>query len=389
VWRLRELLFGLGRSPPEKLAPRVARWMILYAWMTWLYRLVLFVGIALLVYGIGFKLLGILLFMIEIVYFVVGPAWAEIKEWWKMRTPILAARRGVKLAALLAVILAGSFIPLSSVITVSAVLEDRELAMVFPPRAARLVEVAARQGEPVEVGTVLATLDSPELERDLRLTSLRIKLATLRLARTAGDRQERSETIVLEQSLAALKSRFAGLTKEKQELRLLAPLAGKLAEVAPDLHEGRWLQRTEQVALISGGKSCWVQGYVSEDDIARIDIGADATFVPEIVTSSRRALKVDTIATVGSPTLSLSELASPYGGAIAARQISRPGEDRQLVPIVGQFLIGGQVVGTDASAHCGFAHTVRGTLLVNGRAESLAARFWRRLLKVLVRESGF
>jgi putative peptide zinc metalloprotease protein len=388
-WQLREVLFGLGRSPPERFAPRVQRWLILYAWATWLYRLLLFVGIALLVYGIGFKLLGIVLFLIEIVYFVVGPAWAEITEWWKMRSAIQAARRGAKLALLLAVILAGLFIPLSSVVTAPAVLEDRELAMVFPPRAARLVGTTARQGETVEIGAPLATLESPELERDLRLTALRIKLATLRLARTAGDRQERSETIVLEQSLAALKSRLAGLTKEKQELRLVAPLAGKLAEVPPDFHEGRWLQRTEQVALIAGGRSCWVQGYVSEDDIARIERGSDARFVPDVVMSSRRELKVETIAPFGSPALLLTELASPYGGAIPARQISRPGESRELVPVVGQFLIGGRLTGADASAPCGLAQTVRGTLLIDGRAESFAARFWRRFLKVLVRESGF
>jgi putative peptide zinc metalloprotease protein len=181
---------------------------------------------------------------------------------------------------------------------------------------------------------------------------------------------------------------LAGLTKEKQELQLVAPLTGKLVEVLPDLHEGRWLQRTEQVALLSGGATCWVQGYVSEDDISRIEIGADAKFIPEIVTSSRRHLKIESIATVGSPAILLTALASPYGGAIAARQISRPGEARQLVPVVGQFLIEGQLSGAEATAPCGFEHSTRGTLLVSGRAESLAARFWRRLLKVLVRESS-
>jgi putative peptide zinc metalloprotease protein len=387
-WRLRELMFGLGHPPPERLTPRTLRWLAVYAWMTWLYRLVLFVGIALIVYEIGFKLLGIALFLIEIVYFVVGPVWAEIKEWWKMRGAIWAARRGPMLAAFLAVGLAGAFVPLSSVIVAPAVLEDRDWAQIFPPRAAMLVEANARHGEHVAVGTVLATLASPELERDLRLTALKIELATLRLARTAGDRRERSETLVLEQSLAGLRSRLAGLTKEKNELKLVAPLTGTLAEVLPDLHAGRWLQRTEQVALISGGKRCWVSGYVSEDDIARIDIGTDATFIPEMVTAARRALKLESIAAVGSPVLSLAELASSHGGTIATRQISRPGEPRQLVPVVGQFLVAGAVVPIDASTPCGFAQTARGTLQISGRAESLAARFWRRLLKVLIRESN-
>jgi putative peptide zinc metalloprotease protein len=388
LWRLRELLFALGRPPPERLSPAAMRWLVAYAWMTWLYRLVLFVGIAVLVYGVGFKLLGIVLFLVEIIYFVVGPVWSEVKEWWGMRNSIIAARRGIVLAACLAAGLGSSLVPLSTVVVAPAVLEDRELAQVFPPRAAMIVDTTARHGDFIDAGAVLATLASPELERELQLTALKIDLATLRLARIAGDRRDRSEVIVLEETLAGLRNQLTGLKKEKQELKLLAPLTGRLAEVLPDLHAGRWLQRTEQVALISGGRQCWVHGYVSEDDIARIEPGYEATFVPEAVTAARRALRLEAIAAGGSPQLSLAELASPYGGSVAARSIVRPGEPRQLVPVAGQFLVGGSIAPAEGSARCGSGQTARGTLRIAGRAESLAARFWRRLLKVLIRESN-
>jgi putative peptide zinc metalloprotease protein len=45
-WRLREALFNLGAQPPEHFAPWRARGLQLFAYAVWVYRLVLFLGIA-------------------------------------------------------------------------------------------------------------------------------------------------------------------------------------------------------------------------------------------------------------------------------------------------------------------------------------------------------
>jgi hypothetical protein len=54
------------------------------------------------------------------------------------------------------------------------------------------------------------------------------------------------------------------------------------------------------------------------------------------------------------------------------------------VPVVGQFLIAG-----DAGADSGdlAKKAQRGVLLARGHPESIAARAWRQVLNVLVRES--
>ena len=57
-WRMRELLFDLGDAAPEAMPTRLRRGMVLYAWLTWAYRLVLFIGIALLVYHPVFQAAG-------------------------------------------------------------------------------------------------------------------------------------------------------------------------------------------------------------------------------------------------------------------------------------------------------------------------------------------
>ncbi len=69
-WLMREVLFGLGAQPPEPFSRRALVILALYAYAIWIYRFFLFLGIALLVYHATFKVLGIILFLIEIGWFI-------------------------------------------------------------------------------------------------------------------------------------------------------------------------------------------------------------------------------------------------------------------------------------------------------------------------------
>ena len=105
-WKLREWLFALGEDAPEPLPARRRRWMIAFAWCTWVYRLVLFIGIALLVYHLFFKLLGVFLFVVEIAWFIWRPVRSELQAWGQRRRRI--AQRGrtwVSLLVAMAVVL--------------------------------------------------------------------------------------------------------------------------------------------------------------------------------------------------------------------------------------------------------------------------------------------
>ncbi len=80
-WRLREVIFGYGLPPPERLSQRRMFYFTLYASATWVYRLVVFTGIAIAVYLMTFKLLGLVLFAIEIVVFIMRPIKQELQCW--------------------------------------------------------------------------------------------------------------------------------------------------------------------------------------------------------------------------------------------------------------------------------------------------------------------
>lgn len=387
VWRMREILFGLGAPPPERFSVRTAAWLVAYAWATWVYRLVVFTGIAVLVYMMAFKLLGIALFLIEIAYFIALPVWREVKTWITMRGRIFASRRAAFVAGAAGVAAFLAVVPLPRRVAIPAIIEDAQLQQVFLKRAAVVSEVGAGRESRVAAGDLIVQFVSPELEHEIRITRRRIALVTWRLARLAADPQERAEALVLQDQLQSLTTRLSGLEREKAELKVVAETAGRLAEVEPGLMPGRFVKRSEPVALIAGGEQFRLMGYVSEEDAGVIDPSRPATFVPEAPFAKHVPVTITEVAPTGAAAIAVDDLVSHYGGAIAARPQERTGEGRLNIPVVGQFQIRGDV---DEGPDFGAAHRVmRGTLMAKGRPESLAERVLRQVLKVLVRESGF
>ncbi|MFX9555890.1 hypothetical protein ABTO16_18690, partial [Acinetobacter baumannii] len=87
----------------------------------WVYRLVLFLGIALLVYHVAIKVLGILLFVIEIGWFIARPLLHEVKAWWSLRDRFrVNLRTGLTLAGLAAAV-GLTLLPVTATVSVPVV----------------------------------------------------------------------------------------------------------------------------------------------------------------------------------------------------------------------------------------------------------------------------
>src|SRR5262249_2899006 len=90
-WDLRERLFALGEAPPERFPRAREIGLIVFAWATWIYRLALFLGIAVLVYPFFVKAVGIGGFAVGIGWFVLLPLGSEVRA-WRQRWPVIRAR---------------------------------------------------------------------------------------------------------------------------------------------------------------------------------------------------------------------------------------------------------------------------------------------------------
>jgi len=381
VWWTRELLFGLGERCPEPLDSSTIRGLVIYAWTTWLVRLVTYVGIALLAYAYFFKALGIAMFAFEMWFFVLRPLSNEFSAWWKLRANIMNGKRIYATATLLAAGLLLFVVPWSTTVHVPAMLEAQSSAQLFAPRPARVTLLHVKPGQFIEAGTVVAVLEVPDLDFDERAQRARLKAIDLRLARLSADALDRDDRIVLDSEQAALTMRLGAIAGQRTELQIKSPIAGVVAELDSALHPGRWITTKDRIALIVGRTEALVRGYVEESDIGRVEPGATGRFVPDDPQLPSLDVVLKRIAVSGTAVVDIGELATPSGGRIVAN----PNARQLLVPTSAQYLVELQPPLTPFSAP---ERKHRGLVHLTGSAESLLARTWRRVLRILVQESG-
>ena len=104
-----------------------------------------YLGIALMVYHYFFKLLGLILFAIEIGWFIVFPLVGELKIWWALRGEIVA-RRWVWYPRGAGCFITVLFVPWSDRIRIPAVLESTPNSTIYAPTPGRIVELAVKEG---------------------------------------------------------------------------------------------------------------------------------------------------------------------------------------------------------------------------------------------------
>ena len=280
-WQLRRLLFGLDMPMPEPVAAAQRRFLVCFAWGVWAYRFMLFLGIALMVYHYFFKLLGLILFAIEIGWFIVLPIVGELKIWWTLRGEIVERRRGWLSAGVLACVIALLFVPWSDRISLPAVLESTTHATIYAPTPGRIVELAVNEGRQVEVGDRLVALESPALEKDMALTSKRIEVERLRVQRQFVDREELAKHQVTLETLRARLSQLEGLLQQQQNLSLTAPIAGVVTDRAEALHVGQWINKQLALAYLIDPAGEELHALAPETDVGYLHAGQSARFIPQ------------------------------------------------------------------------------------------------------------
>jgi putative peptide zinc metalloprotease protein len=379
-WKLREFFFGMNAPCPEEMTRVKLFGLTAYAWATWVYRFGLYLGIAAVVYFYFFKLLGIILFAVEVGVFLVGPFVSEFREWYKMRAQISKSKRWLVPAGVVLSIVIAAIVPWSTRVDIPVVIESGKLAHIYPPRPALITSVHVVQGQVVEAGIALISLTSDQLTHDIDVAQNGIARVKAQLARLTADDTDRENNAVLTREFSALQAKLHGLRAEQEELTVRAPIAGRVLELNPELSEGRTIGQKEMIALIGADDTLSGRGYVPEAELNRLHAGQAGKFVPENVMRPAFDVAVLDIAIRGAQSIEIAELASINGGRIAVQA----DQQRRLVPVSAVYAVTFSVGGRDH----GPAQRIRGVAQVNAEAESFISRVWRQIAKVLIRESG-
>lgn len=378
-WWLRERLFGFGFDAPEPMAPGLRRTLIAYGFATWIYRFFLFLGIAVLVYHFFFKTLGILLFIVEIVWFIIMPVAREIRAWVDMRDTFRLNANIVITGAALALALWAFLTPLDSVIRVPAILQSERATPLLTALPGRIERVAVENGDRVAAGQVLFELGAPDLASSYAVAVHALNAATIRLVQAQADKRVAGEVNRLEQEVAGRRARLERLEARMARLSVRAPITGRVTDLSPDLHVGRWLGEREPLGVVVAGGTK-VTGYVDQENLNRVNPGTEATFYPEDPARDPVRGAVSAVDNFAAAKLETGYMAAPLGGTIEARM----DEEGRFVLLDAVYKVTVELPSAPLPGQ-----VQRGRLHMRGPAESLASHLYRRAAALLVRESGF
>jgi putative peptide zinc metalloprotease protein len=379
-WWLRKTFFGLDEPMPEPgLLARQRAGLILFAYITWLYRLVIFLGIAVLVYHFFFKLLGIVMFVLELFWFIFRPIWNEVGYLWRARKAVrLPWRPALAVLAVAGVVV--WVIPVSHEVTAPAILRAQHEHAVYAPFPAKITELRVAELQNVAAGTELLRLEAAELGVREKKADIGIASARAELARMPANIQLQENFQVLQQRLAQAVAEKQAVTEEFNRQQLRSAQEGTIRDVAPDLVVGRWVSPNQLLMRVVSQSEPVIEAFVSEQQVSALAPGQTVRFFPRL--ADRPVLEGRVVAVDRAPQKELQRplLASIYGGDVLVKQ----GQRGALIAQDAVYRVMIKPIGNIPKADAVIAGRVR----IETSFRFLAENFAYRIISLFIRESG-
>lgn len=380
-WHLRKTLFGIQTSIPEPLSTKQQTIFILYAYGTWLYRFFLFLGIALLVYTFAFKLLGIVLFLVEIIYFILLPIGKEIMSWWQMKQELSINRNSIITMSLLGVLFIALITPWQQTMSLPAILIPAENHHLYAKQPATISAVQVKVGDRVEQGQVLISLVDPKLAHDQQQSQQAIQILENKRSRIASTKEDRDNQLVLESALKQEQQTLQGIIAQQQALHITAPCYGVVRDMQV-LSVGQSVNQQTPLLHLVQPNHYQVMAYLPAEQINALAVGAKGEFITQF------GEKLSTTFTLMDKTeqavneLIYPELSNDHHGGIDTRMDRK---NQKLIPTNAHYQL--RLVPTTAINEQALRWV--GVVVIEGKPMSYLEKLWKTTISVLIRESGF
>jgi len=378
-WWLREKLFSLNEPRPEYFPHRTQILLIFFAICTWAYRVALFIGIAILVYNFFFKVLGIFLFITEIVWFVIRPVWLEIGE-WKIRKEIIFARKRIWLViAILFSIFLLLFIPWRQTLVLDAVIHAKPYKVLFTTTEGRLAKVFILEGDFVKQGGLIAKFENPDLSFKLQQVENKIKVQNTLLQLSAFDKISWKHSAVTAAELARLQSEKEALDEKIATLNIYASISGEVTQVMKGMYNGQWLGEGQRLLSIKGQEGFTVTAYISEENVSQVEKNGLCHFKLVQQGFKRYVCKLLSIGPTSEVKIEEKVLVSTYGGSISVNQI-----EGELIPNQALYKLSAEIENQEIKIN----YKAKGLIEIDAERRNIIERFWHWFLALIIREGG-
>ena len=380
-WQMREFIFHYGYPPSEYFSPRMHKILLIYAYCTWIYRFFLFIGIAFLVYYFFFKVLGILLMLVEVIWFILLPILLELGVWYKMRHKSRWSLGGFFALCLFLSVITFLFYPFQTTIDAPTFVYNPKSITLYPEISSQIKKIHVQKGEYVKKDQLLLELSSLDLTFLKNKTNEKIKILKYQLEHQLLDEARAQNTKVLEQEFEKAITESNGYEKQLQQTFIKAPFDGYLAEFDDHLKENLWINPKWAIGIIIKQEKPLYEAYVHEENIEQVKKSNKANFYPENIWTPSIPLKLVEFDKTNTNHLNRAELSSLNKGDIAIEKDDK----NKMVPTKTIY----KAVFEATDSQPALAQTQRGTIKIESEAHSIMGRVWKNVASVFIRESGF
>lgn len=386
-WKLREWLLGLNIPPPEEDMPASrVHFMMVYTIYTWIYRIILYTAIALFVYYEFTKALGIFLFIVEVVVFIMMPFISEFYQLAKRKAYFNWNTRSLITATVTAILLIWFFLPYPHKKTFQAITEPVAREDLFVPEASQIDKILVKRGDVVEPGKTLVQLKSNQLEKAIEQTAAEISKTQEEINVLTLDDQGKpylnAKNAYLTQKQADLKK----LEEKRTQLDVKAEINGVLYDFSDQLREGLYVSKGTLLGKIADPKQVRVFAFVPEADSAGVEEGAKVRF-KLLNPSATYWGTISKVFRTSADTLRFPQLSSVYKGnlAVVPDRKRTTTESPKMHLLEGYYLV--EIALDPTEDYLRFGKT--GVVEMQGPFESKFFSLLNRAKRLIWKESGF
>ena len=259
-------LFGVPPARGNSVLPSERPWLLAYAPLAYVYRVIVFVGIALFV-ATEYLVIGGAIAAWSFFIGFIAPLGRIVRH--LATSPSLRDRRGRAIT----VSVVGCLVAAALILLVPAPLVTIGEGVVWLPEDAQVragtssfiehLEVAF--GSEVRAGDKLFQLQEPALAAQLVAQTQRVAEVETRLR--ADDVGDRAKAVVTRQELEAERAELQRLSVRVQRLVVRSPRAGTFVALNPEDAAGRWVQEGAMIGFIVANEPRIVRVVVRQGDI--------------------------------------------------------------------------------------------------------------------------
>lgn len=398
-WQIRNWLFGWEELLPEHFSKRMHWILVCYAFATWIYRLFIYFAIALLVYHFFFKVLGIILFIIEMFVFFLNPIAREIRAWYDQRNRFTWNYRTIITVLVSIVGIFFLFVPFRETIKLPATLSYAH-EFLYAKQDGTIQSQLPARGTSVKAQQVIVELKSPELEYNLTKAKLEYAQILAQVRRASLNTNYFDQLSSLKAELSQKNEEYNKLLKLQEELIIKAPFDGIITDFASMFGPGSVVMKNSWILDVTNPKSLIVEAYAAQPDFEVLKIGARGTFYPNNLSEVAIPVILSAIEPINTPELTWrysqqtkENIKQPIQAATPSYQVSELGgqipanltEKNEYVPIDSMY----RVLLIPENPTKLQQIELGAVLLTIEEPRSLVDQVFYKIKRIFIQESGF